>query len=85
MANPSLKAQIEAARSALASSKSTSLLTTEKNQIDSNPTTEQTSSQILSQEQTPTFASKNEETTHKKTFDTGAAEIDARITNLERK
>ena len=85
MANPSLKAQIEAARSALASSKSTSLLTTEKNQTDSKPTTERTSSQISPQEQVPTLASKNERNTDKIIFESGAAKINARITNLESK
>lgn len=75
MANPSLKAQIEAAKSALASRESTSSLNTEADQIIRKPTTEQTT----------TPPSDPRKPTNGKTFESVSAEIDARITNLETK
>ena len=85
MANPSLKAQIEAAKSALASGTSANLVNTVPDQTDNETTAEKTLQQASPHEQTHTFVSNAEESTGSRTFESGAFEIDARITNLEKK
>ena len=85
MANPSLKAQIEAAKSALAIGTSSSLETAEPNQIKNEPTTEETYQEALPQAGSHTSTPNSEKSTDRKTFELGVAEIDARITSLEKK
>ena len=83
MANPSLKAQIEAAKSALARAELEAAAAS--NQITKKLPAEHATQQVLSHEQTSNSASNIRKPTNKKTFELDAAEIDARITGLEKK
>ena len=85
MANPSLKAQIEAAKSALARAESEASAASASNQITQKLPAKHTTEQVLSQEQTSNSASNIKKPTNKKTFELDAAEIDVRITGLEEK
>ena len=83
MTNPSLKAQIEAAKSALARAESEAA--SALNQITEKLPAEQNAQQVLSQEQTSNSSSNIKKPTNKKTFELDAVEIDDRITGLEKK
>ena len=85
MANPSLKAQIEAAKSALAIAESEASAASASNQKTKKLPAEHTTQQVLSQEQTSNSASNIRKPANKKTFELNAAEINARITGLEEK
>ncbi|MDC1383321.1 hypothetical protein N8500_07520 [Candidatus Puniceispirillum sp.] len=85
MANPSLKAQIEAARSALARTESKTSTVSVSTQIAKKFPAEQATQQVLSQEQASNSTANIRKQTSKKTFESDAAGIDARITSLEEK
>ena len=85
MANLSLKAQIEAAKSALARAESEASVASASNQITQKLPAKHTTEQVLSQERTSNSASNIKKPTNKKTFELNAAEIDDRITGLEKK
>ena len=87
MANPTLKAQIEAAKSALARAESAASApaASASNQIANKLPAERTNQQVLSQEKTANPASNIRKPAGKKTFESDAVEINARITSLEEK
>ena len=85
MANPNLKAQIEAAKSALARGELVTTVTSVANPITDEPTAEHTNQQILSQEPIAASTLNSKIQSNKKTFVKDAAGIDARITSLEKK